>query len=141
MKVITVTRTTTAAPGAVWELFADIAGRPRWDDAIESIDGTFEPGGRGRVRLKGQPERTWEIIECVRPQRYTDRFHLPMRGRMDWVHSIEVVEGGSKVTFDITVDGPTAFILRPIMRSILSKALPPTVDTLVALAEGRLAQS
>lgn len=140
MKVITVTRATTAAPEVIWELFADIGGRTRWDDALESIDGDFELGGLGRVKLKGQPERTWEIIECVRPQRYTDRFHLPMGGRMEWVHSIEPVEGGCEVTFDISVGGPTALILLPIMRSILSRELPPTVDKLVAVAEGRPAR-
>ncbi|MGW2660724.1 SRPBCC family protein [Nocardia tengchongensis] len=141
MKVMTVTRATTAAPEVVWELFADIGGRPRWDDALESIGGTFELGGRGRVKLKGQPERTWEITECIRPQRYTDRFHLPLGGWMDWVHGIEAIEGGCEVSFDISVGGPTSLILRPIMRSILSRELPPTVDKLVALAEGRLAQS
>ncbi|MFE3195805.1 SRPBCC family protein [Nocardia sp. NPDC059240] len=135
MKVITITRTTTAAPEVIWELFANLEGRTRWDDAIESIGGEFGMGTRGTVKLKGQPERTWEIIECVRPQRYTDRFFLPMGGRMDWVHSIEVTETGCEVTFDISAGGPTAFILRPIMRAILSKELPPTVDKLVAVAE------
>ncbi|MFE3029757.1 SRPBCC family protein [Nocardia tengchongensis] len=141
MKVITVRRTTTAAPEVVWNLFADLAGRSRWDDALESISGSFELGGRGTVKLKGQPERDWEIIECVRPQRYTDRFFLPLGGRMDWVHGIESTEDGCEVIFDISVGGPTAVILRPIMRAILSRELPPTVDKLVALAEGRPAVS
>ncbi|MFI9503118.1 SRPBCC family protein [Nocardia sp. NPDC052566] len=136
MQVITVTRTTTAAPEAVWELFADVAGRVRWDEALEAMEGPFELGGRGWVKLKTQPRRNWEIIECVRPQRYTDRFFLPMGGRMDWVHSIETTDTGCAVTFDISVGGPTGIILRPIMRAILSKELPPTVDKLVALAEG-----
>lgn len=139
MKVITVTRTTTATPEDVWELFADIPGRPRWDEALESISGSFELGGRGRVKLKGQPERAWEIIECVHLQRYTDRFFLPLGGRMDWVHRIEATDDGCEVTFDISVGGPTTLILRPIMRAILSKELPPTVDKLVALAERRMA--
>jgi len=117
-------------------LFADVAARTRWDGALESIQGSFGLGGRGSVKLKGQPERTWEIIECVRLQRYTDRFFLPMGGRMDWVHNIEVTGDGCEVTFDISGGGPTAIILRPIMRAILSRELPPTVDKLVAVAEG-----
>lgn len=140
MKVFTVTRTTTAAPEVIWGLFADVAGRVRWDGALESIEGSFELGGRGSVKLKGQPERTWEIIECVRLQRYTDRFFLPLGGRMDWVHRIEASGDGCAVTFDISVGGPTAVILRPIMRAILSRELPPTVDKLVAVAEGRMVQ-
>ncbi len=137
MKVITVTRATTASPETVWELFADVPGRTRWDDELESaiIDGRFGLGARGRVKVKGQPERDWEIVECVRPQRYTDRFFLPLRGTMDWAHTITPTASGCEVTFDITVAGPTAPVLRPIMRAILARALPPTVDKLVAVAE------
>ncbi|WP_327140515.1 SRPBCC family protein [Nocardia sp. NBC_01327] len=140
MKVITVTRTTSAAPEDIWALLADVAGRTRWDGALESIEGSFELGARGSVKLKGQPVRVWEIVECIRPQRYTDRFFLPMGGRMDWVHSIEPTDDGCAVTFDISAHGSTAFILRPIMRAILSRELPPTVDKLVTLAEAQIAE-
>lgn len=97
------------------------------------------PGGRGSVKLKGQPERTREIIECVHLQRYTDRFYRPLGGRMDWPHSIEATDDGCEVTFDVSVGGPTAIILRPIMRAILPRELPPTVDKLVTVAVARAA--
>jgi hypothetical protein len=35
--VITVTRRTTAMPEAVWELWADVPNRTRWDHSLEDI--------------------------------------------------------------------------------------------------------
>jgi hypothetical protein len=139
MHVITVTRTTGAKPEAVWNLFADYAGRTSWDDALEEVNvapGTgFRAGATGTMKLKGQPARRFEIIECEPVSRYTDRFFLPMGGKMDWVHSVRETPDGAEVGFEISVTGPTTFILGPIMKKILARELPPTVDKLVALAE------
>jgi hypothetical protein len=137
MHVTAVTRGTQASPQAIWDLFADIPGRTRWDDAIQHIEisGRFERGAVGAVKLKGQPTRRFEIIECDPPHCYTDRFFLPMGGRMDWLHTLREVDGGCEVTFNVSVSGPTSFILAPIMRRILGRELPPTVDKLVELAE------
>ena len=64
-----------------------------------------------------------------------DRFFLPMGGKMDWIHTLRRTDEGTEVGFDVSVSGPTAFFLGPIMRKILAKDLPPTVDKLVLLAE------
>ncbi|WP_331744666.1 SRPBCC family protein [Kitasatospora sp. NBC_01300] len=137
MHVITVTRHAEAAPETIWGLFADVPARTRWDDSLERADirGPFRLGASGTVKLKGQPERRFEILECEPPTRYTDRYFLPMGGRMDWIHAVSETATGCDVTFDIHVNGPTSFILRPVMKRILGRALPPTVDKLVAVAE------
>ena len=90
----------------------------------------------GVVKLKGQPPRRLEIVECQQFQKYTDRFSLPMGG-MDWVHTVTEVASERVVTFEASVKGPTSFILGPIMKRILDRALPPTVEKLVAIAEER----
>jgi len=138
MKVIKITRKTTAKPEAIWELWANVPGRTRWDDSLEhiKIDSEFKSGAFGAVKLKGQPERKFEILDCTPMTRYTDRFFLPMGGKMDWIHTInELGDGSREVTFDVSVSGPTSFILGPIMKKVLKSALPPTVDKLVAVAE------
>ncbi len=58
-----------------------------------------------------------------------------MGSKMDWVHTIREVHGEREVTFDISVTGPTSPILGLVLRRILRRELPPTVDKLVALAE------
>lgn len=66
---------------------------------------------------------------------YTDRFFLPLGGKMDWKHTMRETEGGLEVAFEVEVSGPTALILAPVMKGILRRELPPTVDKLVPLAE------
>lgn len=136
--VLTVTRTTTADPAAIWELWANVPGRTRWDGGLESarIDGPFELGATGQVTLEGQAPTRFELVE-VRPESaYTDRFFLPMGATMDWHHSMEELGGGLRaVTFRIEMTGPTSLPLSLLVRQILEAELPQTVDRLVEVAE------
>jgi hypothetical protein len=137
MHLITVTRKTSAQREAIWKLWADVPNRTRWDDALEyaRIDGPFARGAPGSAKLKDQPERRFEVVNCVPLQSYTDRFFLPLAGRMEWAHSIREVDGGREVTFDVSVTGPTSPILGLILKRILRRELPQTVDKLIVLAE------
>lgn len=138
MHVFTATRQTAASELAVWELWADVARRIVWDDSLEwaRADGDFVSGATGELKLKDQPPRKFEIIECEPPTQYTDRFFLPMGAKMDWHHSVvDLGTGNREVTFRVEVRGPTAFLLAPVLRRILKTKLPPTVEKLVSLAE------
>lgn len=137
MHVITVTRMSTAEPEAIWELWADVPNRTRWDDSLEraTVDGPLQTGASGIVKLKSQPARRFEILHCEPPHAYTERFFLPMAGKMDWVHSIRDVGGAREVTFNVSVSGPISPILGLVSRKILRRELPATVDKLIALAE------
>jgi hypothetical protein len=128
----------TMAPGErVWELWADVPNRTRWDEGLEyaRLDGPFREGETGEVKLKGQPARSFLITRCEPMEGYTDRFFLPLGGEMDWHHSMRKTDGGLEVAFKVEVSGPTALILAPVMKGILREELPSTVDELVALAE------
>jgi hypothetical protein len=135
--VMEVTRETTATREQVWELWADVPSRTRWDADLEyaRLDGPFRAGSTGEVKLEGQPARKFLITHCKPLEGYTDRFFLPLYGKMDWHHTIRETKDGLEVTFKIEVSGPSALILAPIMRNILQDDLPPTVDKLVSLAE------
>jgi hypothetical protein len=137
--VVSVTRTTTASPEAIWNLWADVPNRTRWDSGLvwARADGPFQQGATGEIRLKDQPTRRFEVVEFQPPSRYTDRFFLPMGTRMDWRHSIDEVDHDRRrVTFRVEVSGPTALVLAPIAKRILDDELPQTVDRLTAIAEG-----
>jgi hypothetical protein len=136
--VITVARPTTASPQAIWQLWADAPNRTRWDAGLEwaRLDGRFERGATGEVKLHGQPPRRFEIIEHRPPNQYTDRFFLPLGTTMDWHHLIEErAENTRQVTFRVVVQGPSSLLLTPVLRNILDEELPATVDNLVKLAE------
>ena len=135
--VIEVKRETTAIREQIWELWADVPNRTRWDRDLEyaKLDGPFRTGSTGEVKLKGQPSRKFLITHCEPLEGYTDRFFLPFYGKMDWHHTIRKTAGRREVAFRIEVSGPAALILAPIMRNILRDGLPPSVDKLVSLAE------
>ena len=136
VRVIEVTRKTTATREQVWQLWAYVRNRTRWDSDLEyaKLDGPFRAGSMGEVKLEGQPARKFLITHCEPLQGYTDSFFLPFYGRMDWHHTIKEMGGGREVTFRIEVSGPSALILAPIMRNILRDSLPPSIDKLVSLA-------
>jgi len=135
--VIAVKRETTATREQIWELWADVPNRTRWDTDLEyaKLDGPFRTGSTGEVKLKGQPSRKFLITYYESLEGYTDRFFLPFYGKMDWHHTIRETGDGREVAFRIEVSGPAALILAPIMRNILRDGLPPSVDKLVSLAE------
>lgn len=136
--VVTVTRTTTASPDMIWMLWADVPNRTRWDSDLEwaRIDGSFQHGATGEVKVKDQPVRAFEIIEYEPTSRYTDRFFLPLGTSMDWHHTInELGDGRREVTFRVEVTGPTALVVALIAGNILNDELPATVERLTTLAE------
>lgn len=137
LPVIEVRRETAAPREQIWELWADVPDRTRWDEGLEwaRLDGPFREGSTGEVKLEGQPAREFLITSCEPMEGYTDRFFLPLGGKMDWRHSIRETEGGREVAFEVEVSGPTALVLTPVMKGILREELPPTVDKLVSLAE------
>ena len=137
MHVITVTRRTAAEPEAIWELWADVSNRTSWDDSVEriSVEGPFRRGATGVAKLKGQPERNFEVLDCQPLRAYTDRFFLPMGGKMDWAHAIREVGDEREVSFDVSVHGPASPLLGLVLKKILRRELPPTVDRMIALAE------
>lgn len=137
MHVITVTRRTTTPPENIWKLWADVPNRTSWDVSLEyaKLEDPFQSDAIGRIKLKGQPERNFEILDCIPLQKYTDRFFLPMGGKMDWVHSITKAGDDYMITFVVSVFGPTSLMLALIMKSVLREVLPATVEKLVSLAE------
>lgn len=138
MQVIEVKKLTKANKSVIWRLWSDVENRTIWDDSLEwaTINGLFKLGVTGELKLKDQPVRKFEIIEYSEEAYYTERFFLPMGGIMDWYHSIEKINSyENEVTFKITVSGPTAILLFPIMKIILKKAIPETVDKFILCAE------
>jgi uncharacterized protein YndB with AHSA1/START domain len=136
--VITVSRTTTASPEAIWALWADVPARTRWDEGLDhmTIDGPFEPSARGRVQVEGQGPRAYEVIDVERGRAYTDRVFLPVGSHTDWRHTItENGEGTRTVTFRVDASGPLSLASAVVLEQVLGEELPSTVDRLVDLAE------
>ena len=138
--VTTASGTTTASPEAIWELWANVEDRDRWDEGLEwaRVDGEFALGATGEIKLNDLPVREFEVVSYTHEAAYTDRFFLPLGTHMDWRHTItELGDGQRQVTFDVETRGPNSLMIALIARSILEDELDTTVARLIELAESR----
>jgi|GEM_PF-1072077 len=139
LRVIELAKLTSASRERIWRQWAEIANRPVWDVALESvsIDGPFQVGTAGVATLKDRAQPVRFMVTELQPyQSTTERFFLPFFNRMDWQRSIQDAgDGRREVTFRVEVKGPGALFLKPILGRRLRRELPATVEKFVAAAE------
>jgi hypothetical protein len=135
--LIEVTRETTATREQIWKQWADVPNRKNWDTSIEyaTIDGPFQTGSTGEVKLSGQPVSKYEIIYCKELEGFTDRFSLPLFAKMDFIHTIKPSENGLDVTFRVELKGPFIFVYAGMVEKTLKAELPAAVEKLISLAK------
>lgn len=136
--VITVSRTTTATPEAIWALFADVSGRPRWDPALDWIwiEGHYRAGAVGQVKVADQPPRTLTVAAIDPYRSNADHISLPLGSHSQWHHQItEIGNGHRTITFRVEVTGPVSLASAAVLKAVLDDELPRVVDNLVELAE------
>lgn len=138
--IVTVTRSTDACRDAMWDLWADVPARTEWDKGLDYIelDGPFEAGTTGTVKVQGQDPIAYEVVEVVPQERYTDRFKSLPWTHTDWHHTIEPNDqGGYDVTWRLEARGPLSILTLPVTTSIFGAEVPGAVDEFVGLAESR----
>jgi hypothetical protein len=102
---------TSAAPSAVWALWADASRWPEWNEQLESgeLDGPLEVGTGAAVKFKrgGTMKLT---VTAVEPERlFVDEAILP-GCRFGHEHRVEPAGSGSQITHRLYLEGPTSGI-------------------------------
>jgi hypothetical protein len=102
-----VTQCSAPAP-AVWDVWADVAGWPRWNPTVAaaSLEGPFADGARGRFKhANGMPSKI--VLRDVRQGvGFVVASGLP-GARLHIEHEVtDLSEGGSRVTERAFIDGP-----------------------------------
>ena len=128
---------TSAAPEAIWRLWADVAGWPAWNGDIERIElvGPFAAGSKIVMTPIGQEPVELRITEAVEPERFVDEAEL---GEIvvRTVHRIERLDGErARVTYRMEITGPAADTLGPQIGPEISGDFPQTLAALVERAE------
>ncbi|GAA0756971.1 SRPBCC family protein [Ideonella azotifigens] len=99
-----------ASPAAVWRLFSDVAGWPRWNVGIEHItlEGPFASGTQFVMKTPGQPAFTSRLLAVQENLGFTDETVIDdVRVLVD--HRIERTDNGCvRITYAATVHGPEA---------------------------------
>lgn len=138
--IVTVTRSTCADRDVMWELWANVPERVEWDRGLEyiNVDGPFEAGSTGTVKVEGQGPIAYRIIEVDPKNTYTDRFESLLWTHTDWHHRIEQNDDGCyDVTWELETRGPLSIFSLPALKSIFGEEIPIAVDEFVELAESR----
>ena len=128
---------TSAAPEAIWRLWADVAGWREWNGDIERIelDGPFAAGSRILMTPIGEEPVELRIADAVEPELFVDEADL---GEIvvRTAHRVERLDDGrSHITYRMEITGPAADTLGPRIGPEISGDFPETLTALVDRAE------
>jgi Polyketide cyclase / dehydrase and lipid transport len=99
----------SAAPAAIWALWADASRWPEWNEQLEwsEVDGEFSLGTGVTTKFKrgGKMKLT---ITALEPERlFVDEARLP-GCRFGHEHRVEPAGSGSQITHRLYLSGPTS---------------------------------
>ena len=125
---------TGASPEAVWALFRDVQGWPRWNAGIEHIalEGPFAVGTGFVMKPPGQDELRSVLTEVRENECFVDET-LVGDLVIAVAHRIEKLSPSrTRITYSVDARGPEAAEIGPM----ISADFPEVLAALVAAAEG-----
>ncbi len=128
---------TTAAPGAIWRLWSDVAGWPDWNADIEHIEisGPFVAGSTISMTPLGQDPVLLSIAEAVEPELFIDEARLA-DVVVRTIHRVDRLDDArSRITYRMEISGPAADGVGPELGPQISADFPQTLAALVQHAE------
>jgi hypothetical protein len=131
-------RDTQASPEAVWRLLADVDQWPRtFTPHLKAahLNGPLAVGASGWVETRLPLPRSSFTVTALEDGR-----HWTWRGRLLWLcmdfdHDVQHTEGGCRIVFDVSLDGPLAFMVRPPAGLVYRRQMERALDLLVRNAE------
>lgn len=123
----------------IWETWADINRWHEWDVAIEyaRTSSPFEVGSRFRLKPKGGPAVSIEIVECAPKRHFVDLTRFPfarMYGRHEMCRD---VEGRLTLKTTMSVEGLLGFFWRRLVAQKIVDDLPIDTEKLIEAARKR----
>jgi hypothetical protein len=127
---------TTAAPEAIWGLWAEVAGWPDWNADLERADlsGPFAAGSTITMTPHAQEPIELRIAEAVKPELFVDEADLG-DVVVRTIHRIEQLEGRIRVVYRMEITGPKADTLGPQIGPEISADFPQVLPALAERAE------
>ena len=136
MLIIKHTVETTASAADIWGIWKDVTRWNTWDHGIEysTIDGPFAVGTTGTLKPKGGPlVRT--LLTQVEPMKmFVDESKL-FFARIIVSHYLIELRGKTRVTHQIEMTGPLAFVFAYSIERKMKKNLPQEMRAMVQKAE------
>jgi uncharacterized protein YndB with AHSA1/START domain len=124
---------TTAAPEAVWRLWADVARWPEWNGDIDRIEisGPFEAGSTISMTPVGADPIELRIADATEPVLFVDEADLG-DVVVRTTHRIDTLDADRvRIVYRMEIDGPASDAVGPELGPQISGDFP---DVLAALA-------
>jgi hypothetical protein len=127
---------TSASAAEIWRIWTDVEHSPIWDTDVawSSLDGPFFVGTRGAFKLKEGPKLSFVLDQVAYQQHYSNTVKLPGIA-LTFSHHIEPLSAQEiRITHGAVIRGPVGFMLAPLLKLKLRKALTDSLQRMVALA-------
>ncbi len=126
----------TATPNAFFARWIDHSTWPNWSPDTEwvRLDGPVGVGTRGVLKPKAGPKIKFVISTCAADCEYTDTALLP-GARLVFQHTVEEVEGGSKLRVRVTIEGFLAVFWAKVMGGSFRHSVQADLNRLVRIVE------
>jgi hypothetical protein len=137
MSKIRVSVSTVASPAAVWRLWTNVSASSAWDTDVawSRLHGPFAVGTRGELKLKGLPTLSFVLDEVTKEQSYANVVSMPGL-RVRFTHDLEPQSATTmRITHGAEIGGRLGWLVRPLVRRPLTRALATALDNFVRLAE------
>ncbi len=128
---------TSAAPTAIWEIWADVPQWPEWNADLEraELSGPFAAGSTITMIPHGEESIELRIAEAVEPEVFVDEANLG-DVVVRTVHRIEHLDDGRiRIVYGMEITGPAADTLGPQIGPEISGDFPQVLKALVERAQ------
>ena len=128
---------TSAAPEAIWRIWADVPNWGTWNPDIAKIEirGPFAVGADITMTTAGQDPVRLRVAELTDGEQFTDEAHLA-GVTLRTTHRVDRLgHGRTRVTYRMDITGPAADDVGPQLGPAITADFPETMAALVARAQ------
>lgn len=125
----------------VWDVTLDLDRWPDWTPTVTAVEvlgpTPLDVGSSARLSQPGSRPAVWTVTALRAPEEFAWETRA-LGTRVLAVHRLEsLAPDRTRVTLEIHVTGPTAFLLRPLVHRISRRLLPQEAAGLKAACERR----
>lgn len=141
MKSYGVARSTTAAPAAVWAVWADPNNWSTWNSGIRAAEvaGPIANGTKGKMTTERGSTHDVTFHDVVDGRGFCMSMVGPALTTFTFRCEITPAESGSTIAQSVAFSGPLGFLFAAMMGNEMSKHFVPVLDDLARTAEARSA--
>lgn len=126
---------TSADPEEVWRRLEEVAHWNEWDTGLAwaELSGPFRSGSQGRMGMKGEGTRTFQLAKVEANTSFTALVRLPL-AEVRHTHAQEASSMGTRMTHRIEITGPLSWLYALTRGRKLRDGLAPGMRRLATIA-------